>query len=186
MASPATRLLVLGVVGAFGKAHGYLVRTQLVNWAADEWAHIKWGSIYHSLRQMAKEGLLEAHDSDAHPWRVDYSLTAAGRSEYDRLRRQALSSADGSREMLNAGLAFLVDAERAEAIRLLEERLEVLLEQHKSSVQYKESTNEWDAPEHVHELVHLWMHDTQSDIQWTQGLIARLRQGSYRMRGEAT
>ncbi len=58
----ATRLLVLGVVRKHGKAHGYQVRRELLTWSADKWANVAPGSIYHALKQMAKEGLLERVD----------------------------------------------------------------------------------------------------------------------------
>ena len=45
----ATRLLVLGVVRMFGRAHGYQVRRELLTWSADEWANVQPGSIYHAL-----------------------------------------------------------------------------------------------------------------------------------------
>lgn len=37
----ATRLLVLGVVRGYGRAHGYLVGTDLLGWEADRWANVK-------------------------------------------------------------------------------------------------------------------------------------------------
>ncbi|NUT10617.1 MAG: PadR family transcriptional regulator, partial [Nonomuraea sp.] len=53
----ATRLLVLGVVRLHGRAHGYLVGSELESWEAGQWAGLRSGSIYHALRQLAKEGL---------------------------------------------------------------------------------------------------------------------------------
>ena len=50
----ATRLLVLGVVRTHGQAHGYLVNAELESWGAEKWAGLKSGSIYQSLRQLAK------------------------------------------------------------------------------------------------------------------------------------
>ena len=55
----ATRLLVLGVVRMYGSAHGYQVRRELLTWSADKWANVAPGSIYHALKKMAAEKLLE-------------------------------------------------------------------------------------------------------------------------------
>lgn len=52
------RLLVLGAVRQHGRAHGYQVRNDLEYWGAHEWSNAKPGSIYHALKQMAKQGLL--------------------------------------------------------------------------------------------------------------------------------
>ncbi|NEE20007.1 PadR family transcriptional regulator, partial [Streptomyces sp. SID7499] len=52
----AIRLLVLGAVRMHGRAHGYQVRNDLEYWGAHEWSNAKPGSIYHALKQMAKQG----------------------------------------------------------------------------------------------------------------------------------
>ncbi len=52
----ATRLLVLGVVRRYGRAHGYQVRRELLTWSADEWASVQPGSIYHALEKMTAVG----------------------------------------------------------------------------------------------------------------------------------
>lgn len=57
------RLLVLGAVRQHGRAHGYQVRNDLEYWGAHEWSNAKPGSIYHALKQMAKQGLLVAHET---------------------------------------------------------------------------------------------------------------------------
>lgn len=59
----AIRLLVLGAVRQHGRAHGYQVRNDLEYWGAHEWSNAKPGSIYHALKQMAKQGLLHAHET---------------------------------------------------------------------------------------------------------------------------
>ena len=56
------RLLVLGAVRQHGRAHGYQVRNDLEYWGAHEWSNAKPGSIYHALKQLAKQGLLVAHE----------------------------------------------------------------------------------------------------------------------------
>ena len=83
----ATRLLVLGVVRMHGSAHGYQVRRELLTWSADKWANVAPGSIYHALKKMTAEDLLEqveVEPGDAGPDRVAYRLTEDG--ERDRGR----------------------------------------------------------------------------------------------------
>jgi DNA-binding PadR family transcriptional regulator len=118
-----TRLLVLGVVAGHGTAHGYVVHNELTSWGADEWANVKWGSIYHALRQLAKEGKLEALPADDGSGRVDYRLTPAGQEAFESLLRTALSDAGPHADFLAAGLPFLATLPRAEVIELLERRL---------------------------------------------------------------
>ncbi len=54
----ATRLLVLGVVRVHGQAHGYRAGRELMDWGAEEWANVKWGSLYHALRKLSEQGRL--------------------------------------------------------------------------------------------------------------------------------
>ena len=90
----AIRLLVLGAVRQHGRAHGYQVRNDLEYWGAHEWSNAKPGSIYHALKQMAKQGLLHAHEiapsTAGGPPRTEYEITAAGTEEYLSLLRAAL------------------------------------------------------------------------------------------------
>lgn len=82
----AIRLLVLGAVRQHGRAHGYQVRNDLEYWGAHEWSNAKPGSIYHALKQMAKQGLLLAHEiapsTAGGPPRVEYEITGQGTEEY--------------------------------------------------------------------------------------------------------
>ena len=176
----ATRLLVLGVVRVYGCAHGYLVRGELVSWGAEKWANIKWGSIYHALKQMTKDGLVEA--SNGPNWRVDYTITDAGDAEFERLLRDALRQPGHRRDLVTAGLAFVTALPRAEAVALLEERLEGL------EAELAEVTPHLDRPDaetlafdHVSELFGLWAHSVRGSVEWTRGLIERLASGAYVM-----
>src|SRR5690606_25439495 len=84
----ATRLLVLGVVRMYGKAHGYQVRRELLTWSADKWANVQPGSIYHALKKMTAEDLLERVDiepGESGPDRTAYRLTARGEAEFQML-----------------------------------------------------------------------------------------------------
>ncbi|GAA2430650.1 PadR family transcriptional regulator [Streptomyces macrosporus] len=184
----AIRLLVLGAVRQHGRAHGYQVRNDLEFWGAHEWSNAKPGSIYHALKQMAKQGLLIAHDTAPStaggPPRTEYELTEAGEEEYLRLLRWALTAHDERPDVLTAGVGFIVDLPREEAIALLRRRVRALEEWS------EEVTREWTpqgAPEewgHIGEVMRLWVHTARSGAEWTRGLIERLENGAYVMAGE--
>lgn len=177
----ATRLLVLGVVRGHGRAHGYLVRTELLGWGADEWANVKWGSLYHALRQAAKDGFLRDLQVPEWPGRVDYELTEAGEAEFFRLLRHGLRTFDHHPDMFMSALALLPALARSEAISLLAERVASL---EKGSADIAEQTKGWTEPGHVGELFGLWTHTAQSGAEWARGLIARLEAGAHVMAGE--
>lgn len=184
----ATRLLVLGAVRQHGRAHGYQVRNDLEFWGAHEWSNVKPGSIYHALKQMAKQELLIAHDiapsTVGGPPRTEYELTAEGEREYLSLLRESLVRHDQKIDLLTAGVGFIVDLPRAEAISLLRQRV-VALEGWRDEVDKhwtpQAAPEEWG---HIGEIMRLWVHVADSGAEWTRGLIARLEGGAYVMAGE--
>ncbi len=184
----AIRLLVLGAVRQHGRAHGYQVRNDLEYWGAHEWSNAKPGSIYHALKQMAKQGLLHAHEiapsTAGGPPRTEYEVTEKGTEEYFRLLREALTTYDQKMDMLSAGIGFIVDLERAEAVELLRERMRTL-EAWRSAV--TEHYTPEAGPEslgHIGEIMNMWVHSADAGGEWTRGLIARIEGGAYTFAGE--
>ncbi|GAA1356490.1 PadR family transcriptional regulator [Saccharothrix algeriensis] len=175
----ATRLLVLGVVRGYGRAHGYLIGNDLMSWGAGEWANVKWGSIYHALKQLTKDGCLT--DETVPPARTDYVLTAEGEREFQRLLRDALRRPETRPDLLGAGLALLPSLSRADAVALLRERLAALEDRRDTA---GSQAAEWGGPPHVRELFGLWRHAADSGARWTRGLVRRLEEGAYPMAGE--
>jgi len=176
-----TRLLVLGVVAGQGTTHGYAVHAELMSWGADSWAKVQWGSIYHALRQLAKEGLLDAVPAPDHPSRTDYRITPAGTAAFADLVRGALADAGPHADLFAAGLAFLAVLPRAEAIALLERRLAALEGTRAAIAPVVGSHQDWTEPgtEHVPELFGLWHDGADQAARWTAGLIGRLEAGAY-------
>lgn len=183
----ATRLLVLGAVRRHGRAHGYQVRADLEYWGAHEWSSVKPGSIYHALKQMAKQNLLIAHEvapsTAGGPPRTEYEITAEGDAAYFRLLREALRRYDEKIDFLTAGVGFLVDLPRAEAVGLLKERLEAM-EEWRAAVLQHYSPQEGEDYGHIGEIMRLWLHTAEAGAEWTRSLIARLEGGAYVMAGE--
>ncbi|MER0447400.1 PadR family transcriptional regulator [Streptomyces sp. Edi4] len=182
------RLLVLGAVRQHGRAHGYQVRNDLEYWGAHEWSNAKPGSIYHALKQMAKQGVLLAHEvapsTVGGPPRTEYELTDVGREEYFRLLREALASYGQKTDVLSAALGFIVDLPRAEAVALLRERLAKL-------AAWRGSVTEYYLPEggpgelgHIGEIMNMWLHSAEAEAEWTRGLVARIEDGAYVFAGE--
>ncbi|MER8068476.1 PadR family transcriptional regulator [Streptomyces sp. NPDC094034] len=182
------RLLVLSAVRQHGRAHGYQVRNDLEYWGAHEWSNAKPGSIYHALKQMAKQGLLLAHEvapsTVGGPPRTEYEMTEAGREEYLRLVREALTVYDQKMDVLSAGIGAIVDLPRAEVVELLKERV-AGIEAWRAAV--TEHYVPEDGPEqlgHIGEIMNLWVHSADSGAQWTRGLIKRIEGGAYTFAGE--
>ncbi|MGW2643906.1 PadR family transcriptional regulator [Streptomyces sp. NPDC001393] len=184
----AIRLLVLGAVRRHGRAHGYQVRGDLEYWGAHEWSNAKPGSIYHALKQMAKQGLLHAHEiapsTAGGPPRTEYELTAKGTEEYFALLRDALVTYDQRVDVKTAAIGFMVDLPRAEAVALLKERTRRI-------EAWRSSVTEHYVPEegagqlgHMGEIMNMWVHTADSEAEWTHGLVGRLESGADTFAGE--
>ncbi|MEV7441084.1 PadR family transcriptional regulator [Streptomyces sp. NPDC056257] len=184
----AIRLLVLGAVRQHGRAHGYQVRNDLEYWGAHEWSNTKPGSIYHALKQMAKQGVLHAHEvapsAAGGPPRTEYEVTDAGREEYFKLLREALAAFDQKTDLLSAAIGFMVDLPRAEVLALLGERLEKLAAWRTSVTDYYTPEEGPQALGHIGEIMHRWVHSADAEAEWTRGLIARIEGGAYSFAGE--
>ncbi|MEU3508043.1 PadR family transcriptional regulator [Streptomyces longwoodensis] len=184
----AIRLLVLGAVRQHGRAHGYQVRNDLEYWGAHEWSHAKPGSIYHALKQMAKQGLLRAHETAPStaggPPRTEYEITEAGTGEFLRLVREALTSYDQKVDVKSAAIGFMVDLPREEAVALLKERIERIAQWRAAVTEHYVPA---DGPEqlgHIGEIMHFWVHTADAESAWTRGLVERIEGGAYTFAGE--
>lgn len=184
----AIRLLVLGAVRQHGRAHGYQVRNDLEYWGAHEWSNAKPGSIYHALKQMAKQGLLHAHEiapsTAGGPPRTEYEITEKGVEEYFGLLRESLTVHDQKMDMLSAGIGFIVDLKREEAVALLKERVRALEEWRTSVTEYYTPEEGPESLGHIGEIMNLWVHSADRGAEWTLGLIERIERGAYTFSGE--
>jgi DNA-binding PadR family transcriptional regulator len=181
----ATRMLVLGVVKLVGEAHGYVVRRELKSWSADRWANVQPGSIYHALKSLAKDGLLEpvgTAESEEGPARTTYRITAAGEHELQNLLGHALADASAGNDMLSAGVAMINLVPRKQAVVLLKNRLAGLEGQIPPTRHGIASMPEMGKPAHVSELFRLWLVHLEGQVRWTQELIERLEAGAYELK----
>ncbi|MFZ3595392.1 PadR family transcriptional regulator [Streptomyces sp. BH104] len=184
----AIRLLVLGAVRQHGRAHGYQVRNDLEYWGAHEWSNAKPGSIYHALKQMAKQGLLRAHEvapsTAGGPPRTEYELTEQGQEEYLTLVRESLTSYDQRPDILTAALGCMVDLPRDEVVGLLKERVRGMEEWRRSVTEYYTPEEGPEQLGHIGEIMNHWVFSADTGAQWTKGLIARIEGGAYTFAGE--
>jgi DNA-binding PadR family transcriptional regulator len=183
----ATRLLVLGVVRMYGSAHGYQVRRELLTWSADRWANVAPGSIYHALKKMAAEKLLEEVSSEEGaqgPDRTAYRLTHDGETEFQLLLGKYLAESEDTaqhRYQLAAAVTFLPALPRAKALSLLRHRLTQVDGQRATAQDLLANGTGWGQPEHVEELYRLWLAGIDGQEKWLRGVIERLEAGRYAM-----
>ena len=174
------RLLVLGVIREQGKAHGYAVHRELMTWHVDTWTRVKPGSIYHTLKQLAKEEKIHSVgtvESPEGPGRTVYQITAAGEADFVELLERALQSVDI--EEFGGGFAFMQCLPRKRVIALLRMQLqqtEAVRDGLEAMIPSYPVLNE--AP-HIRELLALWSRNFGSNAGWTRSVIGRLESGEF-------
>lgn len=170
-----------------GEAHGYQVRQDLQLWAADRWANTKPGSIYHALRKLAADGLLDevaTEDSGLGPERVVYRITQHGEGEFFYLLHKAISDTESGAAMFNAALPFITTLDRGNLVFLLRNRIQqttataeqtrLLLDQGIAP-----SDGERGKPPHIREMFTYWLVSVNAELAWLKDLVHRLEAGEY-------
>ena len=180
----ATRMLVLGVVELVGEAHGYVVRRELKSWAADQWANVQPGSIYHALKSLARDALLEpvGVEPGEGPARTTYKITESGDRELQHMLAHALADASAGNDEVSAAVAMINLIPRKQAVLLLKSRLAGLEGQLAPTRHGITSMPAMGKPEHVSELFRLWLVHLEGQVRWTQELIERLEAGAYALK----
>ena len=159
----AIRLLVLGAVRQHGRAHGYQVRNDLEYWGAHEWSNAKPGSIYHALKQMAKQGLLlRARDRAQHGRRPAAHRVRDHRGGHGGVPQAAA----GGPHRLRPEAGLLTSAHRlhrrpaaGRGVALLKERIAALEEwRQRVTRALRRPRTAPDELGHIGEIMNLWVH----------------------------
>jgi DNA-binding PadR family transcriptional regulator len=185
----STRLLVLGAVRIFQPVHGYFVRRELLSWRADQWAHLNPGSVYNALRTLTRDGFLEEVQTEAQgrrPERTTYQLTPDGETEFLVLLRQALWNVEPhAPDTLLAAWSFAWTLSREEVIAAFEHRL-AQIEACRQATDFAagDLARDPDKPAHVVEHLRLAQARLDGEADWTERLLAGLRDGEYWFAGE--
>jgi DNA-binding PadR family transcriptional regulator len=178
----ATRLMILGLVQWMQPVHGYDVKRELESWQADEWASIAPGSIYHALRKLAADGLLEEVATEqvgARPARTTYKITPKGEREFEELLRRFWWQFQPPVDPFMAGFAFLPQLPRDEAVAALRNRARGLraaadMQRFALSSAFMQQTK----PAHVGWQFERMIAQMEVDIAWCERIAARLEGGA--------
>lgn len=174
----ASRLLILGVLRIKQPTHGYDIRRELETWSAERWANIAYGSIYHALKKMAKEGLLETVDTKSTgrgPSRTTYAVTDTGEKEFQRLLREFWWETKPAIDPFQTALTFMNELPHDELLAALHRRTDLLRSDLKMF--------EWaagvprESPRHVAENMRLAAAQTHANLRWTEEVIHKVERG---------
>jgi len=173
----SVRLFVLGVLNQ-RETHGYQFKELARTWNLDKWADIGYGSIYHALATLEKEGLVQAagiEQEGGRPPRSIYRITDEGRRVFLALLREACKTSTSPKHPINLALAFILGLPPEERVALLEERLRSLEARHELVEQTRAQLRplEKTAPAAIATVEHDLGHSA-FEIRWTRALIEKV------------
>lgn len=184
----STRLLVLGLVRWLGPVHGYLVRRELDSWRMPGVTEIGAGSIYHALKKLAADGMIEVvatESVDARPARTTYRITVRGEAEFQQLLRSKLWEVAQADDPFHTAWSFATVLTPAENIALLRRRAEVLYERVEAvtmilaatSPDYVEGSETTFLPAHSRALLKRQTDLWNTDAEWCEDTAGRIESG---------
>jgi len=183
----ATRLLILGCVRIFQPVHGYFLRRELVSWEVDDWAHVHPGSIYHALKSLTRDGLLEEVPAPAgspRPTRTLYRLTADGEQDFLTLLRAGLLTLDDPVLFLTA-ITMAPALSRSEVLAAVERRAALLEEVAALRERMVEAVlRSPETPDMASEVPRVLLARTRAELDWAHDYLRRVRAGAYAFDGE--
>lgn len=170
----AVRLFVLGVLNE-RNAHGYEIKNLARQADLAQWASIGYGSIYHALRRLEDEELIEetlVEQQTGYPQRTVYRITDEGRNVFRGLLRKTCRSVTEPKYPVDLAIVFIGQLSPGERQELLEERLQTLKVTQKSVKEKLEQLDKGDP--RFAGLRAVLRHDVMlrhAEIQWMRGLI---------------
>lgn len=126
-----TRLMVLGLL-KMKPMSGYEIQQILEVSQTDLWAGILPGSIYHALKKMEKEGLVEIDsiEQTGHRIKAIYKITEKGEQEIVLLIKQSLESSSASLPTaMYTAISFIDEIRVEERIEAIQRQRKVLVEE---------------------------------------------------------
>ncbi len=173
----ATRLLILGALRFLQPAHGYEIRREVESWNAEQWANIAYGSIYHALKKMSEEGLLEPVNTERvgnRPARTTYAMTGLGQEEFERLLREYWWEAKPVIDPLQAAVSVMDAMPRDELIAALRHQADAARSTADASRFAIQSSWIEKKPRHVVEHFRLTAAQAEATARWAEEAIVRV------------
>jgi DNA-binding PadR family transcriptional regulator len=183
----ATRLLILGLLRWMQPAHGYDIRRELLSWSAEKWGDLRPGSVYHALKTMAVDGLLEEVGSERvgnRPARTTYRLTDRGEIEFRELLTKFWWDYDTVYDPFLVALSFLPALSQREAAAALRNRAKLVAATIDAARVHLDS--DWMAakPPHVAEIFRLGIARGEAEIAWCERVAERVDRGELHPRSD--
>ncbi len=144
--------------------------------------------MYSALKTLERDGLIAVNgveQDSGRPERTEYVLTSAGEKEFQTLLRSTWWRVQQATEPLVSGLCFMLSMPRDELVSALGSRISQLTSQLdemrfvRSSIEDGATGADDTIPEHVREILEFATAKARAELEWSRGLVRRLREGTY-------
>ena len=187
-----TRLIVLGLVRWLGPVHGYLVRREIDSWRMPGATEVGAGSIYHALKKLTADGLIEVvatESVDDRPARTTYRITVTGEAEFQRQLRDSLWNVSAPDDPFQTAWGFASVLSRTENVAMLRQRAEILYARIDAlTALLAATTDRFDGgeelgyvPAHVRSMLRRQADLWNVDAEWCETTAARIESGELDM-----
>jgi DNA-binding PadR family transcriptional regulator len=178
-----SNLLALAVLATVAERpmHRYEMASVMRARGKDRDMNVKWGSLYTVVANMEKHGLLEPVEvtrQGARPERTVYRITEAGRRELVEWTRELIAEPKTEHVNFTAGLSVLAALSPEEAVEVLRQRLDRLVQQ--VSAQREERDR------YAGDIPRLFLIEDeyrtamlQAEADWVSGLLDELAAGTF-------
>lgn len=176
----STKIVVLGILME-GNNHPYEIQQLIKRRKLDEYIKIQKGSLYYTVEQLEKDGLIKVDSViryTNHPDKTVYEITDAGKKEFHRLLTEELLQPQHVYFPLNEAIAFMKHLNPEELIPTLKVRLadvQKYLDEFHSSYEYYELK----IPKYGAEIMASGLEYCKIEMRLLQNIIHDLEDGSF-------
>ena len=174
-----SELVILGVLHR-GNFHPYEIKRRLLNAMVQCYMDVDVGTLYYTIRQLAKAGLIAAVSTERVARggiRTVYAITPQGRERFQELLHECFTAAGPVSETLYGALLFL----HLGNLRRIADLLETRIEQHAAAIRKVAEVRRNLAPFLSSGGLHLLDHlnaQRRLDLKWLQALRADVVAGT--------
>lgn len=185
-------MVVLGLLARHGPHHGYELRKLIESQNIDRFSNVQLGSIYATLKRLAREGLVVAGSSEPSPGRgpgrTVHAITDPGRSTLADLLDRSLVGLDQPERPVDLALHFSSLLPVDTVVELLERRVTGLVAYGRGVDDLMTATTHPDpgVQELIRDIGEHFAAINEAERAWTERVLACARSGGYRVRSPGT
>ena len=180
-------MVVLGLLARHGTQHGYQLRKLIESQNIDRFSNVQLGSIYATLKRLAREGFVEEQATEPAPGRgparTVHAITDAGRAELEGLITRSFTTLEQPERPVDLALHFSSLLPHRTVVDMLDRRLQSLTDHQRGLEELLANTTHPDAgvQELIRDIGAHFAAFNSAEREWTARVLDCAEQGGYRV-----